>query len=326
MRHADRTHSSIVTTTPTPAGNPAGPHGFTTRPLAPTDSAEVHALIAAQELHDIGAVEIEEEDLIAEWQRPSYDLEGSSVAVVDSAAGDRIVAYAELMGADRYDVAVHPDVRGRGIGTWLAGWVRDLARSRGATVVGMPVPEGSAGDRLLTELGYHVRWTSWVLRLPAGSSIEERPLPEGYALRVATEADHEQVWHVVEDAFLEWSVREKQSFEDFAAEVWRRPGFEPWNLLVVAGPNGAIAGAAFTTVSEIDGNRETYVSRLAVHRDHRNRGLAQALLVAAFGAGREHGAASSCLSTDSRTGALSLYEKVGMVTDSVWVNRAIDLA
>jgi ribosomal protein S18 acetylase RimI-like enzyme len=78
-------------------------------------------------------------------------------------------------------------------------------------------------------------------------------------------------------------------------------------------------------VSEIDGKRETYVSRLAVHRDHRNRGLAQALLVAAFEAGREHGAASSSLSTDSRTGALSLYEKVGMVTDSVWVNRAIDL-
>ncbi len=78
-------------------------------------------------------------------------------------------------------------------------------------------------------------------------------------------------------------------------------------------------------MSEADGKRETYVSAIAVHKDHRNRGLAQALLVAAFSSGREHGASSSCLSTDSRTGALSLYEKVGMVTDSVWVNRAIDL-
>ena len=40
---------------------------------------------------------------------------------------------------------------------------------------------------------------------------------------------------------------------------------------------------------------------------------------------KEHGATKSELSTDSRTGALSLYEKVGMVTTSVWVNRAIDL-
>jgi mycothiol synthase len=299
------------------------PPGFTTRPLASSDSAAVHELMAAQELHDIGTVEIEEEDLIAEWQRPSYDLGGSSVAVLD---GERIVAYGELMGADRYDVAVHPDARGRGIGTWLAQWVRELARSRGASVVGMPVPEGSAGDRLLAELGYRVRWTSWVLRLPPGRTIEERPLPDGYALRVATEADREQVWHVTEDAFLEWSERAEQTFEDFAAEVWLRPGFEPWHLQVVAAPDGTLAGTVFSTMSETDGKRETYVSRLAVYKEHRNRGLAQALLVAAFSSGREHGASSSCLSTDSRTGALSLYEKVGMVTDSVWVNRAIDLS
>jgi hypothetical protein len=31
------------------------------------------------------------------------------------------------------------------------------------------------------------------------------------------------------------------------------------------------------------------------------------------------------LSTDSRTGALGLYEKVGMEVTSVWLNRAIDL-
>jgi GNAT superfamily N-acetyltransferase len=301
------------------------PDDLTTRPLRATDSAEVFELIAAQERHDTGSVEIEEEDLIAEWQRPSYDNGASTIAVLEGGDDGRIVAYAELMGVDRYDVAVHPDVRGRGIGTWLAEWIRDLARSRGASVVGMPVPEGSAGDRLLTDLGYHVRWTSWVLRLPAGRTIEDRPLPEGYALRIATEDDREQVWHVIEDAFLEWSVRDKQTFDDFAAEVWLRPGFEPWQLQVVAGPDGAIAGAIFSTLSESNGAKETYVSRVAVHRDHRNRGLAQSLLVAAFAAGREHGAESSCLSTDSRTGALTLYEKVGMVPDSVWVNRAIDL-
>jgi ribosomal protein S18 acetylase RimI-like enzyme len=203
--------------------------------------------------------------------------------------------------------------------------MQETARATGVDVIGMPVPQGSPGDRLLADLGYRVRWTSWVLRLPAGRTIEERPLPDGYAIRVATEADHEQVWHVVEDAFLEWSERSKDSFEDFAAEVWQRPGFEPWQLQVVVGPDGTVAGAVFSTMSDVDGRRETYVSRIAVHKDHRNRGLAQSLLVAAFASGREHGAESSSLSTDSRTGALTLYEKVGMVTDSVWVNRAIDL-
>ena len=60
-------------------------------------------------------------------------------------------------------------------------------------------------------------------------------------------------------------------------------------------------------------------------RDQRNRGLAQALLVDAYGRARDHGVMTGGLSTDSRTGALSLYEKVGMQVTSTWVNRGIDL-
>lgn len=298
------------------------PPGLTTRPLTPADSGAVFALIAEQERVDVGTVEIEEEDLLGEWQRPSYDLAGSSVVVLD---GEQIVAYAEHMGEERYDTAVLPTHRGRGIGTWLAGWAQDLARSRGAAMLGMPVPEGSAGDRLLTALGYDVRWTSWVLRLPEGAVVQERPLPAGYALRQATQADREQVWAVTEDAFLEWSVRERETLEDFAAQVWLRPGFEPWHLQVVTAPDGQIAGVANVWNSGTDGHLDTYVAKLAVAQEHRHRGLAQALLVAAFAAGRAHGATSSSLATDSRTGALSLYEKVGMRPASVWLHRAIRL-
>ena len=68
-----------------------------------------------------------------------------------------------------------------------------------------------------------------------------------------------------------------------------------------------------------------YVDRLAVRRDQRHRGLAQALLVDSFAQARAHGTTTSELSTDSRTGALGLYEKVGMVTDQIWVNRGIEL-
>ena len=49
------------------------------------------------------------------------------------------------------------------------------------------------------------------------------------------------------------------------------------------------------------------------------------MLVDAFAVAREHGATTSGLNTDSRTGALGLYEKVGMRVTQTWVNRAIDL-
>ncbi|MCR1781150.1 GNAT family N-acetyltransferase [Nocardioides carbamazepini] len=299
------------------------PPDLDTRPLTLADAAAVAELVAEQERHDLGRAEIDEADLLADWQRPSADLESSSVAVLD---GDRVVAYVEHLGEERYDAAVLPSYRGRGIGTWLAHWVQELARRRGVAVLGMPVPEGSAGDRLLIALGYHVRWTSWMLRLPDGARIDERPLPAPYTLRPARPDDHEQVWTVTEDAFLEWSERGRATLADFGAQVWGRPGFEPWHLQVVTGPGGRVVGVSNAWNSTDGGRTETYVSRLAVAREHRGRGLAQALLVASFGAGRARGATSSSLSTDSRTGALSLYEKVGMRPASTWVHRAVTLS
>jgi GNAT superfamily N-acetyltransferase len=296
------------------------PEGLTTRPLTKADSRILFDLIAAQEREDTGEVDIEEADLVSDWAKPSHDLAASSVAVFD---GDLLVGYAELLGADRADAAVLPSYRGRGIGTWLAGWLRALGRSRGSSVVGMPVPEGSAGDRLLAKLGYRIRWTSWILQLPEGTQIPSRDLPAGYVVQEAREEDLAPAHDVLEDAFLEWSERERESYEDFAASTFGRPGYAPWNFRVALDPAGEVVGVSLVFISSE--SPTAYISRLAVRRDQRNRGIAQALLVDSFDVARAHGATVSELSTDSRTGALGLYEKVGMVPMSVWVNRAIDL-
>ncbi|UUW91287.1 hypothetical protein ABFU82_21675 [Nocardioides sp. WV_118_6] len=89
------------------------PPGLTTRPLTLADAPAAFAVTAEQERHDLGSVEVEEADLLSDWQRPSYDLGASSVAVLD---GDRMVAYAEHLGEERYDAAVLPSYRGRGVG------------------------------------------------------------------------------------------------------------------------------------------------------------------------------------------------------------------
>ena len=323
------TDATPETTAETTAGTTAGttapalPDGLTTRPLRRADAPAVHELIAEQERHDTGTAQIEEADIVADWAKPSHDLARRSVGVFE---GERLVGYAELMGADRADAAVHPDRRGGGIGTWLAAWLRAKGREVGSTVVGMPVPQGSDGDRLLEALGYRVRWTSWILQLPPGTEVQPRPLPDGYTVREAAEADLSAAHTVLEDAFLEWSEREREPFEDFRAAVLERPGFEPWNLRVVTDADGGVAAVAVVLLGEGQGaGRVAYVDRLATRRDQRHRGLAQALLADAFAAGRAHGAELFELSTDSRTGALGLYEKVGMVTTSVWVNRAVDL-
>ena len=294
------------------------PTGYAERPLVLADAAAVTRVMAANELATVGEVVIELADIVSEWQRPSFDVSARTVGVVD-ASGD-LVGYAECSGGSRADAAVHPDHWDRGLGTALAGWLAAKAGELREPVIGMPVPQGSPGDRLLESLGWFPRWESWVLALPKDAAIPVRELPEAYAIRAATPQDHEQVWTVIEDAFLEWSEREREPYADWVATTIERPGAEPWNVRVVTGPDGAVVAAAVLVMTE-DG-REGYVSRLATRKDQRNRGLAQALLADAFGAARAHGATRATLSTDSRTGALDLYLHVGMEVESTWVHRA----
>ena len=181
----------------------------------------------------------------------------------------------------------------------------------------------SDGDRLLAALGYHVRWNSWGLELPRG----RRPSPSGrcptgYVVREADPSEYEQCWTVQEDAFLEWSQRERQPFDDWLAEITGRPGFEPWNLRVGHRPV-RVPWSRWPGCSSARSPRSS--PGWPPGADQRGRGMAQALLVDAFAVARQHGATRSELSTDSRTGALGLYEKVGMVVTSTWVNRGLVL-
>ena len=295
------------------------PAGLTSRPLEMGDAHAVFEVMAAQELEDLGLVSIEAADIVSDWSRPSFDVSASTVGVLDD---DRLVAYAELSGGSRADAAVHPAYRGRGIGTALAGWLQQRAREQGSDRIRMPVPAGSPGDRLLEALGYDVWWDVWELFLPEGASIPTRDLPAGFALREATPADHAACWTLFEDAFLEWAERERQPYEDFLAAIVGRPGFEPWHLRVVTDPRGEIVGAVNIVMFA---GSEGYVNKVATRADHRGRGIAQALLADAFATARAHGATRSGLSTDSRTGALGLYESVGMQVTSTWLMRGTEV-
>ena len=163
------------------------PAGLSTRPLTRDDASAVYEVMAAQESVDLDEVMIEEADIVSDWSRSSFDVEGSTIGVLD---GDRLVAYAEVAPSGRCDAAVDPAYRGRGIGTAIAHWMQDNARSRGVAEIGMPVPQGSPGDRLLEGLGYRVRWESWGLALLDGATVPVRDLPEGYVVREADPSEY----------------------------------------------------------------------------------------------------------------------------------------
>lgn len=295
------------------------PDGLLPRPLVPADAQVVFELVAAAEAHDTGAAAIELEDVQGDWARGSFDLATESIGVWD---GDRLAASGEVFKGRRADAAVHPDYRGRGIGSWLAGWLEECARSRGSKLVGQTVPSGSASERFFRARGYREGWTSWVLQLPAEVTIEPQPLPEGYTLRdfVGGE-DGRTAFQLIEDAFNEWPDRDPARYEDWAPRGPLRPGFEPWQIRFAVDPSGTEVGVCYTILASGTG----YVDQVAVRRDQRGLGLARALLADAFGRAREQGATVSELSTDSRTGALGLYEHVGMQVTQTWRHWMTDL-
>ncbi len=153
------------------------------RPLTSEDAEAVFALIAAAEETDDGEVHIELADIIADWHTPGFDVAASTLGIFDAQG---LLAFAEHSGGDVGHLDVHPRARVSCgpdlLLTELAHWLASLAHGRGAPEVGLVTPRGGYNDRHLDALGWEIRRTSWVLRLPPGASIAPRPLPPGYTI------------------------------------------------------------------------------------------------------------------------------------------------
>jgi GNAT superfamily N-acetyltransferase len=296
------------------------PAGLTARPASTDDLDAVVALVRVCEEHDSGRAELDPEDLIVDWSRPGTDLDVMSVAVFD---GDRMVAEAEAFGG-RGEVNIHPDHRGRGIGSAILPWLHEIARSQGPTLRQIAHDTDTERRRFLLGHGYRETFTSWVLAISLDGGIEEPVLPPGFAFRdFRPGIDDRETYRLIEDAFSEWEGRRPVMFEDWAGLTIGRESFEPSNmLLAVEVTTDEIVGVVFM----IDyGIADGWIQQVATKATHRHRGIARALLHRAFQIYGERGKRTVELSTDSRTGALGLYEKVGMRVFSSYTNYVKDL-
>jgi ribosomal protein S18 acetylase RimI-like enzyme len=320
------------------------PSGTTTRAATSEDAQAIYELIADCERDLDGLAEIDLDDVVSDLARPGTDLAQDSLLVY--AGGGELVGCALVFKRDRADVQVRPTHRGRGIGTFLLGWTEARAVELGSTEVGQTVTDNDAlAAALLTAHGYAPKDTAWILEIELPSEPTVPALPEGYAMRMFEPGrDDEETYLLIEDAFGEWPGRRPSTYDEWVAFSIGRETFVPSlsPLVIARDPDVNIPRGNNTRGNNTRGNNpragerivgaalvldypkaaEGYVHQLAVHRDHRHRGLARALLRYAFRDAFRQGRRTCVLSTNSYTGALSLYERVGMRIRRAYTNRS----
>jgi len=280
------------------------PASLSRRPLRVDDAAAALALQHAYDLEFLGEPMMDVEDLLSELTTPELDLQTDTLGCWT--ANDELAAFGLLSPRGRIDHAVaaeRPELR-----TPILDWVEGRARTHGLASTDQFLPRNDfTGAERLTARGYAVSYTAWILRLVDDAALTTRTLPRGYRVRPFEPADAAAVFTVIQDAFGEWDARPRRSFADWEAETLNRPGVDTSHFRVATFEDEVIGSCIV-----YDSDSEAWVSQLATRRDHRGRGVAQQLLAETFLAARARGLSDGGLSTDTRTGALDLYLRLGM--------------
>jgi ribosomal protein S18 acetylase RimI-like enzyme len=286
-----------------PQGLPAG---YPCRSATTADVAAIHGLVAACERALHGRPETGADRIAAELALPGLRPEYDTLLVHDVTGGP--AGYGWVRG-QRARVHVHPAHQGRGLGSALLAWAENRARQAGGDRLAQTVPDTDrAASALLRAGGYGRLVTEWLLQIALPAEPEVPGPPAGITVRPFRQGDEQAAYRLTEDAFDEWQPRRK-TYAEWARRTVERPAFLPAaSPLAFAGDQ--LVGAVLAL--DVADHDHGYVERVAVRRDHRDRGIARTLLWEAFRTFHRLGRPVCTLWTHSGTGALPLYERLGM--------------
>ncbi|MES4893153.1 GNAT family N-acetyltransferase [Streptomyces sp. NPDC096012] len=282
------------------------PVGYRSRPATTAEAPAVHRLVGDCERELLGRVVTGFDRVAADLSLSDQQPESDSVLLRDHEG--ETAGWGWVRGR-RAQVHVHPGHRGHGLGRSLLGWAETRAGQLGADRLSQSISDSDRpATALLRSSGYFPLVTEWLLTiaLPAGTQAPEPSA--GITVRPFRPGDEQAAYQVTEDAFDEWQQR-RRTYAEWARLTVERPTFAPAaSPLAFAG--GQLVGVVLS--SDEPGADDGHIERVAVRRDHRNRGIARMLLREAFSTFQYRGKRTCTLWTHTDTGALSLYEGIGM--------------
>lgn len=221
---------------------------------------------------------------------------------------------------------VHPDWRGKGLGSAMLHWLE----SRGRELLASHAPENAScllqaqtedhvpeKGALLKHAGYIATRFSCMMLRPLDEPIPNLPLPEGLEVRPTDKEGLRPIFTAFNEAFRDhWGHRE-----------WTENDFQGWydepdldtSLYQVAWDieSAQIAGGVLTHISKKEnealGLKRGWTDPIGVRRPWRKRGVAKALIARSLHLLKAQGMTEAALGVDTQNpnGAYKLYESMG---------------
>jgi mycothiol synthase len=302
------------------------------RPLTAADAPALARLHAAADPLDHPEWAMSQTEIEARLARTSLDLARDTIAGVTDAG--TVVAYG-MNFIDEHPAtlvrvllagAIHPEVRGLGLGRQLLQWQRGRAQQQlAASELALPgwilswqSAANDSGVKLAELLGFRaVRYVATLARELAAPIDEHetdaavRLVPWDAALSPAALDAHRAAF------------RDHWGAQPSSDELWRELTASPLFraelsfLAVAADDPGTVVGYALARAGGHDverrGHSSSHIELLGTRREWRRRGVASGLLARVLLASRAAGLQMTLLDVDveSPTGPLSLYEALG---------------
>jgi len=286
------------------------------RAASPTDVAAVVELLREHEIADHGRVTADWNEIVRfVWRDPGFDVRQDGRIVE---RGGVPVAFAGVFREDDAGVepftswvAFPPAGRDGGALPFLVDQVIERARERGAgSLYHLVYRNDDAHRTVALERGFRRVRSSWTMHREIGPVAPIEESPDG--IRFTTLAEHpdeQSLYRADQEAFADHF-----GFAPEAFDVWRERRFDAddddrsrW-LLALDGDQ------IVAFLRQVTGGEVAQVAALGTRKPWRGRGIASALLRRAFAemASAEHREVTLWVDAENETGAVGLYERVGM--------------
>jgi len=209
--------------------------------------------------------------------------------------------------------------KGRGLGTEIVERGEAFARAEAVEKVLAGAPEPDAAARALFESrGYLEVRRFYEMAIELTEEPPEPVLPVGLVVDELHDGEYEAFYEALGEAFAEHWEWHPEPFEEWLARRNGQARDEHGPVWFVVRDGDELAGVSRNDASVAGGG---YVGAIGVRPAWRGKGVAKALLHRTFAEFWRRGTTRVTLDVDSQneTGAVALYELVGMHVDSCGV-------